>query len=100
MQPLRSSSQKRSTSSSTATRPAQSPAPSPTPPSHSSPVSPFKKEEATPPLRDGREYSSLLNACARMRRPSLGIGICLGDRGEAMREAELTVDESHRRIIG
>lgn len=60
----------------------------------------FKKEEATTPLRDGREYSSLLNACARMRRPSLGIGICLGDRGEAMRDAEQTVDEYRRRIGG
>ena len=60
----------------------------------------FKREEATTPLRDGREYSSLLNACARMRRPSLGIGICLGDRGEAMKEAEQTVDEYRRRIGG
>jgi single-stranded-DNA-specific exonuclease len=60
----------------------------------------FKKEETTTPLRDGREYSSLLNACARMRRPSLGIGICLGDRGEAMRDAEQTVDEYRRRIGG
>jgi RecJ-like exonuclease len=58
----------------------------------------FKKEEATTPLRDGREYSSLLNACARMRRPSLGIGICLGDRGEAMKDAEQTVDEYRRKI--
>jgi RecJ-like exonuclease len=60
----------------------------------------FKKEKATTPLRDGREYSSLLNACARMRRPSLGIGICLGDRGEAMRDAEQTVYEYRRRIGG
>ena len=60
----------------------------------------FKKEEATTPLRDGREYASLLNACARMRRPSLGIGICLGDRGEAMVDAEQTVDEYRRRIGG
>lgn len=60
----------------------------------------FRKEEATTPMRDGREYSSLLNACARMRRPSLGIGICLGDRGEAMRDAEQTVDEYRRKIGG
>jgi single-stranded-DNA-specific exonuclease len=60
----------------------------------------FRKEEVTTPLRDGREYSSLLNACARMKRPSLGIGICLGDRGEAMRDAEQTVDEYRRRIGG
>jgi len=60
----------------------------------------FKKEEATTPMRDGREYSSLLNACARMRRPSLGIGICLGDRGEAMKDAEQIVDEYRRKIGG
>jgi len=60
----------------------------------------FTMEEATTPMRDGREYSSLLNACARMRRPSLGIGICLGDRGEAMRDAEQTVDEYRRKIGG
>ncbi len=60
----------------------------------------FKREEVTTPMRDGREYSSLLNACARMRRPSLGIGICLGDRGEAMKEAEQTVDEYRRKIGG
>jgi single-stranded-DNA-specific exonuclease len=60
----------------------------------------FEKEEATTPMRDGREYSSLLNACARMRRPSLGIGICLGDRGEVMKEAEQIVDEYRRKIGG
>jgi len=58
----------------------------------------FKKEEPTTPLRDGREYSSLLNACARMRRPGIGIGICLGDRGEVMQEADQTVEEYRRRI--
>lgn len=58
----------------------------------------FKKEAATTPLRDGREYSSLLNACARMRRPSLGIGICLGDRGEAMKDAEETVNKYRQKI--
>jgi single-stranded-DNA-specific exonuclease len=60
----------------------------------------FNKEEVTTPMRDGREYSSLLNACARMRHPSLGISICLGDRGEAMKDAEQTVDEYRRKIGG
>jgi single-stranded-DNA-specific exonuclease len=60
----------------------------------------FKKEAADTPLRDGREYSSLLNACARMRRPSLGIGICLGDRGEVMKDAEETLNEYRRKIGG
>ena len=60
----------------------------------------IKAEEPSTSLRDGREYSSLLNACARMGRAGIGLGICLGDRGEAMREAEATVDEYRRKIGG
>jgi len=55
-------------------------------------------EEAWTPMRDGREYASLLNACARMERPSLGLAIALGDRDAAMKEAEETLDEYRRRI--
>ncbi|KON29507.1 hypothetical protein AC482_06355 [miscellaneous Crenarchaeota group-15 archaeon DG-45] len=56
------------------------------------------REEAWTPMRDGREYASLLNACARMERPSLGLAACLGDRDAAMREAEGTLEEYRRRI--
>ena len=59
----------------------------------------LKGEEAWTPLRDGREFASLLNACARMGRPSLGLGICMGDRDEAMKEAAETLD-GYRRKIG
>jgi RecJ-like exonuclease len=59
----------------------------------------LKKEASWTPLRDGREYASLLNACAKMGRPSLGLCICMGDRNEAMREAETTLD-AYRRKIG
>jgi RecJ-like exonuclease len=55
-------------------------------------------EEAWTPMRDGREYASLLNACARMGRPSLGLCICMGDRNEALREAESTLDEYRKKI--
>ena len=58
----------------------------------------FPKEPAGTSLRDGKEYSSLLNACARMRKPSIGIGITLGDRRDALREAEETVDEYRNKI--
>lgn len=58
----------------------------------------FKKEEAWTPMRDGREYASLLNACARMERPSLGLAICLGDRGSAVEEAEATLNDYRRKI--
>jgi RecJ-like exonuclease len=59
----------------------------------------LKGEESWTPLRDGREFASLLNACARMGRPSLGLGICMGDRDEAMKEASETLD-GYRRKIG
>jgi len=55
-------------------------------------------EEAWTPMRDGREYASLLNACARMERPSLGLATCLGDRDAAMKEAEDTLSEYRRKI--
>jgi RecJ-like exonuclease len=58
----------------------------------------FPKEEARTPLRDGREYASLLNACARMEKPSLGISICLGDRGKSFEEAENLFNEYRRKI--
>jgi len=58
----------------------------------------FPKERPGTSLRDGREYSSLLNACARMQKPSIGISITLGDRGEALKEAESTVDEYRKKI--
>lgn len=58
----------------------------------------FPKEESRTPLRDGREYASLLNACARMEKPSLGISICLGDRGKSFEEAENIFNEYRRKI--
>ena len=53
----------------------------------------FKMEEMSTPLRSGREYGSLLNACGKMGRPSVGLSICLGDRGDAMFEAQATLSD-------
>jgi RecJ-like exonuclease len=39
------------------------------------------------PTRDAREYAALLNACGRTRRPSVGVGVGLGDRSAALAEA-------------
>jgi RecJ-like exonuclease len=58
----------------------------------------FKLEEPSTPLRNGREYSSLLNACGRMGKQGLGISICLGDRGEALEEAQEVLDEYRWKI--
>ncbi len=47
----------------------------------------FEFEDPLTPLRDAREFSSVLNACGRMDRTDLGVSICLGDREEALRQA-------------
>ncbi len=37
-------------------------------------------EEKESPTRDAREFATLLNACGRMNKASLGIGACIGDK--------------------
>lgn len=39
---------------------------------------PYEKEDS--PTRDAREFSTLLNACGRLGKSSLGIGACLGNK--------------------
>ncbi|MBI3051624.1 DHH family phosphoesterase [Candidatus Woesearchaeota archaeon] len=39
----------------------------------------LREEEKQSPLRDAKEFSTLLNACGRMDKPMLGIGACIGD---------------------
>lgn len=50
-------------------------------------------EDAFTPLRDAREFATLLNACGRMALPGTGISICLGDRSEALKTAMKTLSE-------
>jgi len=45
-------------------------------------------EDRWTPLRDAREYSSLLNACGRMDKGGLGVSICMGSRGKTIEEAQ------------
>jgi len=45
------------------------------------------KEDPGTPLRDAREFATLLNACGRMNQAGLGIGLGVGDRGESYRAA-------------
>jgi RecJ-like exonuclease len=59
----------------------------------------FKLEEPSTPLRSGREYGSLLNACGRMDKQGVGLSVAIGDREEAMEEAQETL-ELYRRTIG
>ncbi|MBS3130947.1 DHH family phosphoesterase [Candidatus Woesearchaeota archaeon] len=47
----------------------------------------LKEESHESPTKDAREFATLLNACGRMGKASLGIGVCLGD--EKMKERAL-----------
>lgn len=51
-------------------------------------------------LRDAREFSTMLNSCGRIGRAGVGICICMGDRGGALREGEESLAEYRRRIRG
>lgn len=42
-------------------------------------------------LRDAREFSTMLNACGRIRKAGVGIGICMGDRNSLLNEGEKIV---------
>jgi len=56
------------------------------------------REEAWTPLRDAREFASLLNATGRMDKPGLGIALCMGDRGAALEQANEALGEYRRTI--
>jgi single-stranded-DNA-specific exonuclease len=56
------------------------------------------KEDRLTPLRDGREFGSLLNACTRMDQPSVAVSICLGERGDLLAEAQGIFDEYRKTI--
>jgi RecJ-like exonuclease len=47
----------------------------------------FEFEDSFTPLRDAREFGTLLNACGRMGAAGTGISVCLGDRSEALKAA-------------
>jgi len=40
----------------------------------------LREEEHESPTKDAREFATLLNACGRLGKASLGIGACLGDK--------------------
>lgn len=50
-------------------------------------------EDAFTPLRDAREFATLLNACGRMGVAGVGMALCIGDRGDALRTAVKTLSE-------
>ncbi len=44
------------------------------------PIYLINNEDKHSPTKDARQFSTLLNACGRMNKASLGIGTCLGDK--------------------
>lgn len=59
----------------------------------------LRREEPWTPLRDAREFALLLNATGRTDKPSLGVAICMGDRGVLLEQAEAALDEYRLNIM-
>ncbi len=57
------------------------------------------REEPWTPLRDAREFALLLNSTGRTGKPGLGVAICMGDRAEALDEANKALDEYRQTIM-
>ena len=53
----------------------------------------FPSEEKRSFLRDGREFSTMLNSCGRINKSGVGISICMGDRNTMLREGEKILSE-------
>ena len=53
----------------------------------------FPREDRRNFLRDGREFSTMLNSCGRISRAGIGIAICMGDRNRMLLEGEKILTE-------
>lgn len=58
----------------------------------------FPREDKRSFLRDGREFSTMLNSCGRISRAGVGIAVCMGDRNKILREGE-TILTDYRKMI-
>lgn len=58
----------------------------------------FPREDKRSFLRDGREFSTMLNSCGRIGRSGVGIAVCMGDRNKILREGE-TILTDYRKMI-
>lgn len=58
----------------------------------------FPQEDRMSFLRDGREFSTMLNSCGRISKAGVGIAVCMGDRNKILREAEGILFE-YRKMI-
>jgi single-stranded-DNA-specific exonuclease len=55
-------------------------------------------EQASTSLRDAREFSVVLNSTGRLDKPSLGIAVCMGDRKNALVEANKVLEDYRKDI--
>jgi RecJ-like exonuclease len=58
----------------------------------------FPREDKRSFLRDGREFSTMLNSCGRINRSGVGMAVCMGDRNKILREAEKILTD-YRKMI-
>ena len=58
----------------------------------------FPSEDRRNFLRDGREFSTMLNSCGRIGKSGVGIAICMGDRNKMLQEGENILVE-YRKMI-
>ena len=58
----------------------------------------FPKEDKRSFLRDGREYSTMLNSCGRINHSGVGMAICMGDRNKILTEGENILTD-YRKMI-
>lgn len=58
----------------------------------------FPREDKRSFLRDGREFSTMLNSCGRINRSGVGMAVCMGDRNRILREGESILTD-YRKMI-
>ena len=58
----------------------------------------FPREDKRSFLRDGREFSTMLNSCGRISKSGVGISICMGDRNKMLQEGEKILQQ-YRKMI-
>ncbi|MDH3276475.1 MAG: DHH family phosphoesterase [Nitrosopumilus sp.] len=58
----------------------------------------FPREDRRSFLRDGREFSTMLNSCGRISKSGVGMAICMGDRAKILDEGERILSE-YRKLI-
>lgn len=62
------------------------------------PIYLLKDEDEENPTKDLKEFATLLNACGRLNKPSLGLGACLGSSGIKKKAIDLLI-QYKREII-